>query len=568
MTDTADVVEPVFGVRARFPLGTFKAHRDGRTEEWPSTLRLFEALTHAAGKGSCARVDDGQLRPDEASVQALTWFEEHPPQALHVPRRVTNASTTAIYRHEGVLDRDGAGAADRKTLRSAESTALGGAVGWLWSEEPPDTVATRLADLAADVAYLGEAECPAVLEVLDKDQLAGVADLTPTHVLVRTGELQGVRAGGVPVPTPIHGRFAALERAYADRYPRKRPTAAQDKFTLDQRPTSPAPSTEGVESAHYETCVPEQPPTPWSQVFLLPVGTRTGAHGDRLAPVADVPPVQRTPWAVAMHRALVAQKALQYTASPVVTGRYPRVTGALTGPDPRQIRRHTNRVAIQILPSGIEVGGRRTRTVTFAVLVPPSVTVDEAGMIAEALTQVGSVYDGALGRFDIDRAGDTGDVPRRLSADQVWSEPASGMRRFWRTSPVAVPETRRQRGAAGGWSIADSCLLSVGFAFKDALVDGELPSGAEGYALLRDAVAARGVRVLDVSSVRERPTAYVHKLPPGVVAQPYRATLDLGDLLAPTAMVAVGQTRHLGGGLLRPVDVPVDLAAEWVGGAR
>ena len=38
--------------------------------------------------------------------------------------------------------------------------------------------------------------------------------------------------------------------------------------------------------------------------------------------------------------------------------------------------------------------------------------------------------------------------------------------------------------------------------------------------------------------------------------QCWTGLVDLGTLAPPTAVVAVGQSRHLGGGLLEPVDVP------------
>jgi CRISPR-associated protein Csb2 len=43
------------------------------------------------------------------------------------------------------------------------------------------------------------------------------------------------------------------------------------------------------------------------------------------------------------------------------------------------------------------------------------------------------------------------------------------------------------------------------------------------------------------------------------VIQPYRAVLNLGDLTGPRTIAAIGQSRHLGGGLLVPRDLPSDL---------
>jgi len=45
---------------------------------------------------------------------------------------------------------------------------------------------------------------------------------------------------------------------------------------------------------------------------------------------------------------------------------------------------------------------------------------------------------------------------------------------------------------------------------------------------------------------------------------PYTATVTLGSLEpAGTAFVAIGQSRHLGGGLLVPCDVTPDVLESW-----
>jgi CRISPR-associated protein Csb2 len=51
----------------------------------------------------------------------------------------------------------------------------------------------------------------------------------------------------------------------------------------------------------------------------------------------------------------------------------------------------------------------------------------------------------------------------------------------------------------------------------------------------------------------------VHKAPKSLgVIQPYTASLHLGRLDS-RALLAIGQSRHLGGGLLVPVDSPEEL---------
>jgi CRISPR-associated protein Csb2 len=48
----------------------------------------------------------------------------------------------------------------------------------------------------------------------------------------------------------------------------------------------------------------------------------------------------------------------------------------------------------------------------------------------------------------------------------------------------------------------------------------------------------------------------VHRVHPHAVVRPYRATIALGDLGGPATIQAIGQCRHLGGGLLVPQDYP------------
>jgi CRISPR-associated protein Csb2 len=50
---------------------------------------------------------------------------------------------------------------------------------------------------------------------------------------------------------------------------------------------------------------------------------------------------------------------------------------------------------------------------------------------------------------------------------------------------------------------------------------------------------------------------YVHKVNEHAVVRPYRAVLSLGGLAGDRVVQAIGQSRHLGGGLLVPRDVRV-----------
>ncbi|GMA41222.1 type I-G CRISPR-associated protein Csb2 [Mobilicoccus caccae] len=328
-----------FGITARFPLGTYQGHRDGRSEALPDITRLFDALTHAAGTGSLAEERDGDLRPSAASRVALEWLEAHPPSALHLPWTQMSTAPVTAYRAEGVFDGRKGQASDRKTQRAVGASALAGPIGWMWDDDPPPAVKDTLASLIGDVAYLGEAESPVVLEI---------GTLRSTHRCEPEASPL-VPLDGRVVRAPVTGRFAALEVAYEARYPSKRPGVGHDAFSWSQLPTSARVPVERSEELAYARVRMSPPPAPWSEVFLIPVVTRDGESPEFAGR-------DRVRWSVATHRALVAQPALAYTASPVVTGRYPA----------RVRERHVNRVAIH--PLGVEV----MRSASPTILEPVS----------------------------------------------------------------------------------------------------------------------------------------------------------------------------------------------------
>ena len=48
----------------------------------------------------------------------------------------------------------------------------------------------------------------------------------------------------------------------------------------------------------------------------------------------------------------------------------------------------------------------------------------------------------------------------------------------------------------------------------------------------------------------------MHRVNEHAIVRPYRATLTVGDLGGDRTVQAIGQSRHLGGGLLVPIDLP------------
>jgi len=118
----------------------------------------------------------------------------------------------------------------------------------------------------------------------------------------------------------------------------------------------------------------------------------------------------------------------------------------------------------------------------------------------------------------------------------------------------------RQRG---DWTFEDAILLSLGFVWRDRL--DAVPKGIQGYRSLVAQVRERGAGVMWHHRITRNPSFYAHKMPQGVTTQPYTALVSAGDLLGDTGLAAVGQSRHLGGGLLVPADLPIELAQNVLG---
>ena len=213
------------------------------------------------------------------------------------------------------------------------------------------------------------------------------------------------------------------------------------------------------------------------------------------------------------------------------------------------MRRPANRVALHLVSRDQPLVMPGTGSLALAVLFPvddDDPTYDtQIGRVHDAVDRLRSLHPGGRG------ARIAGPVEQRRG-DSFWREPEPGMRRLWRTSPPAVPDTRGRTG----WTFTHAALLSTGFVWQRQLP----PVQARGEARDRSVVEAvndAGAVVLETEPLRTaRVEDYVHRVHADAVVRPYRATLHLGDLAPPGAVAAIGQARHLGGGLLVPDDRP------------
>jgi len=500
-----------FAVIADLPLGAYRARTPGgQVDPMPSPARLHAALLCAAATGPRAHLDGEELAPDIADVEMLQWLEQHPPDGVRLPQTSATRSTVYGYRREGTLVKEGGdtGPKDKVVARPLVGLiAVDGPFAWTWTEPPPAPVRDILGELCGDVAYLGNAETPVRLRV---------GEAHPTHRRAPDADLF-TTPSGLDTDVAAPGRTNALRTAHdLTRLP---PSAAADKFSSSEAPRAVAYVREGREPARYlSLTADDEPPGPWSTVLLAGFGLPR----DRLREVDHVG------WAAAVHRALIG--LVGDGAPPLLTGAY------LPG-----VARPTNRVALQLLaPDAVRAAGIDSNGPVLAVLLPTSAPDADISVVADAFARLRIVSWGASSRS-------VTSLPAR-SARLFWPTDGSGV---FEVRPAAVPDTRP---VDRNWTIADAVALSLGFVLRDRKA---LQGAGRGDARHRETarlVREAGLTVHAVNRVMSGDLSrYVHRIDDSRVVQPYRARLSLGGLLDDRTLVCLGQSRHLGGGLLVPV---------------
>lgn len=499
-----------FAVIADLPLGAYRARTPGgHLDPAPSPARLHSALLCAAAAGPRAIDSGDNLEPADEDAEALGWLEAHPPDGVRLPRTTEVRSSTYGYRREGTLVSEGGSKPFDKVVARAMVglVAVDGSFAWTWSEPPPPSVCVSLAALCSDVAHLGSADTPVRMRL---------GEAVPTHRRDPAADLF-IGQPGLDLDIPMAGRTEALRMAYEQT--RRPATGRQDAWSpnTDQARTSDYVQA-GREPARYVTITPGTAPwAPWSTVLLA------GLSG-------DLRPDQHVGWATGVHRALIS--LVGDGAPAVLTGSY--LPGA---------RPPANRVAIQLLDrdaarrAGLEHDGP-----ALAVLLPDGAAPGELALVADAFSLLRRVTWGPQSR-------QLCALPAR-SGSEFWPR-ASGPTVF-DVRPAAVPDTRP---LGRTWTIADALALSLGFVLRGRP---GLTGEGRGDARHRDTalrVRAAGLHVRAVERVMDGDlTRYVHRIDASRVVQPYRARLQLGGLLDDRSLVCLGQSRHLGGGLLVPTD--------------
>lgn len=521
-------------ITARFVIGTYQGRStSGSPEPYPSTDRLLACLVAAAGASPHATEAEGVLQISDRHAAAIRWLEENPPDHVDIPVYALNVPDAVAFRKTGLRFRGEYAPAN--SAAAVARSALAGPFTWSWDQEPAPDIVKALDELCQEAGYLGEAASLAALSA------ATVASV-PRDRLSRLPEGEMFVTGAVPIQTALPGRLEHLRQVHdAAVAPMRRPERASATSEEEAVATWP---TEAVRLVWYAPQPDERPAlVPWDRALVLEVSNEDSRNAVWPPPVTEY-----VGWAVALHRALV--RTMHPHVPPLVSGHYP--PGDLLP---------ANRLAIHVVTDSMSLGWKLSNGVkaAFAVLLPHDTAPEDQDRVVRAMLALSErgLYRGAAGKVRLARI-------RAVPADEFWAPVPEGMTRWWQTYPLAVADTRPLTLPGGRkWGLEDALRLSVAMVWRrlppvsERVSREAVPTGTARtayYAALADAAAEHvtvGESVQVVGSGLER---FAHKTNSSTVLTAYSASLRLTGLGNERAPVAIGQSRHLGGGLLVPSD--------------
>ena len=564
-----------FAISAYFLLGFYQgSDSGGRPEKYPSPNRLYSALVSTAYVSfGFEKTDADYGLTDEQIHAALNWLEGNPPQEILFPHVISAENQAVAYRNKGNVQ-------DRKKPKDKKSPAAayiataykqhpesGMVLTWVWHESPSSEIAQTLSSLCGEVPYLGEA-CSAVELHAHEDYVFPADAKTYVWTLSADSALTSTLKKGEAFSFPKKGRLEDLKQAFVAANPapkdKKKVSAVSDKEAEQNFLNEYLPlQTEGrarylPPSAQKENALK----APWSMAFYLEIdkvinkGSANQASNDKIGWRPEES--EFVGWAVALHRFLVKQWGID--PSLALVGKY--APGA---------KRPANNVSIQIFDSGFkETYGLQLRKEIvekgpgFLILLP----CDMAKTDIQKLHDVCVHAKGKTLYYSSDkpalRFGDT----TVIDAEYLWKPVAEGMCRYWTIRPMAIAETRpipdpkRKRK----WGVYEALCLALGHVWRDDCApktgSGQQPkmSREERYWNLVDAVRAKtsNFRIFSSRAVhRVNMTDYAHHADSSNVLHGMQALVAISDGAdsLDCAAMAIGQSRHLGGGFLVPVDL-------------
>jgi CRISPR-associated protein Csb2 len=495
--------ERMLQIRVTFPHDYYSGAEFGAAEDVPSFARLHEALVAAAAGGPWADVDGKVLVARDDHRAALEWLEETEPIGVVAPETRLTLARALRYRWR-------CSPVDPVPTSFEPRAAVAGSIVYCWPSAPRE-VTVALRTIAHDVTHVGRADSIAIVKV---------SEAVRPKALYERAEHRGP---GRVMRVPREGRTRVLVRAHADATKRGDYPVAAGKQAYDRH----------VTGANEQATVLQRfaPPVvgidwPYSEVWAAEIDV-DGASAARL-----LDPRMRVPAAVGIHRAVVGAigRLTEDDIPPFVTGRDGE--GPLRGP---------GHLAIQLAADD------RSSKLLALFGIPPDVPDADREILRAALDRpLRAKPFGRRGRYF-----QFGSL-RVRSALPYWIERTPILR-------TAVPFVLDAPGhpRRGPWSIEDATVCSIGYAMRGVLERAGIEWG-RGWEFRRNLVALlRGEYGVSVVA-RRVPTAasrFLHRADPGELAVAVHAAVNLGRL-APMrgGFLALGRARHLGGGLLVPLD--------------
>lgn len=516
-----------FAINATFHLGFYQAHTPmGELERYPSPARLYSAIVAAAWQLARLSADDpSSALLDEADERVFEWLEHNPPDAFRLPDLIANESPAITYRDCGEVAK--AGLKGRNARPAVESVAFGGPVSWYWNQPPSEDVRCRIDVLLGEITYLGEAVSSVCLTATPVEQI-------PADAYVRTEPSFDAES----VLTPLAGRYEELQNYYESQVEAKAGKDGRQQEQLEC-PT-PVPSA-CLGAAYYAQVTGEGASldageSPW------PIGYRFVVEGKRLFPE------DRKDWATCMHRAIA--RRIGEDALPRIMQRF------RPGDVPDELL-PANGLAIQIISADLPVSEEyASEEDMILIMIPAGASAHDRRAIVGALYGIESLYSRRLGRVDVRFE------PEEIDLTRFWEPVSPQTIRCFETEPLFIANHRppcRPKRDGSRWTVEDDVRVAIGYVWRTAF--GPVTRGDAGRVGLSVSVASAGVTV---SGARVVPTPnidrYVHKSNKGSMLVGMRAIVGLGSLKGERQVAAIGQTRHLGGGLLVPLDIPVPVS--------
>lgn len=524
----------VFAITAEFVHGTYQGGlSSGDEPEWyPTPLRLYSALV------STACLTFGLNRPvkhegmsDSGLRSALKWLEGRPPTSIIVPPTVGRASKAKTYSCDTAANagdivkrRNMRPRMARPVIPLEQDAERGLLLTWIWDEEPDPETFHTLSRLCEETPYLGGTESPVALAAHHDYKLPENLEEHTWNLSHESVLKTMYRPGARIIEYPTEGRLEDLDEAY-------------DNGT-------PLPSTTyGV--GYVPATPPKKTDAPWTHAYYVEVDS------PQWRPRED----EQVEWAVAMHKLLVRQWGV---VAPI----------ALTGRAFGNVERPANNVAIH--PFTPLFKNLHDQQLTdhvaalkpgFLILIPDDMEDGDALALARIIIRLKGMPLWRPGRRE-----DTIMLGRAVSVDptRLWKPVPEHHVRVWKPFPLAVAEVPTSKNQDGRWGARENMLLAIAHVWRGRYQQDGLTGRNRYRHLVEQVENDPTVRVCAAISVhRPNMGGYAHHMQSCNIAHGMTGLIRFRkDRGLDECAMAIGQSRHLGGGLLTPVDLDVETEGE------